>query len=128
VPTWLAIVIGVVVVVIVLLAVGGYVANRRARAAGGAAFEAHVLSADQDLATAHAADRGWNREALEAAAGRAWGERHPGTEPDSVLLVQVVDPAGTEEDKAVFLVESGGRPHRLTLGRRGDEWVGEHID
>jgi hypothetical protein len=128
VPTWLAIVIGVVVVVLVLLAVGGYVANRRASADTEAAFEAHVQQSDQDLARAHAADRGWARETLEAAARRAWDERRPGTAPDSLLLAQVSDPAGTEEDKAVFLVESGGARHHLTLGRRGDEWVAERLE
>jgi hypothetical protein len=86
------------------------------------------VSADQDLARAHAADRGWERGALEAAARRAWAEHHPATEPDVVLLVQVVDQAGTEEDKAVFQIESGGRRHQLTLGRRGDGWEGERLE
>ena len=126
-PTWLAIAIGVILVVIVLLALGGIVVNRRTRAAGAASFEEHVLRADHDLAAAHATDRGWARETLEQAARRALAERHPGAEPDSVQLVQVIDRAGTDEDKAVFVADAGGRRHELTLGRRGDDWVAEDL-
>jgi hypothetical protein len=125
VPTWLGIVIGVIVLVIVLLALGGIAVNRRNRAAGAASFEEHVLRADHDLAAAHAADRGWARETLEQAARAALAERHPGAEPDSVQLVQVIDMAGTDQDKAVFVAEADGRRHELTLGRRGDTWVAE---
>ena len=80
------------------------------------------MRADHDLAAAHAADRGWARETLEQAARRALAERHPDAEPDSVQLVQVIDRAGTDEDKAVFVADAGGRRHELTLGRRG-AWV-----
>ncbi|MET0302777.1 MAG: hypothetical protein ABW040_01890 [Microbacteriaceae bacterium] len=62
---------------------------------------------NQDLAVAHAADRGWEREEL--------------------TLIQIVDPRGTEDDKAMFRVSGGGRDERLTLGRRGDDWVLEQL-
>ena len=127
-PTWLAIVIGVIVLVIVLLAVGGYLANRRARAAGVQGFEAHLRSADHDLAAAHAADKGWAPDALEAAARAAWAERHPGEEPGDVELVQVIDRAGTDEDKAVFAFAVGEDRRRLTLRRTGDDWALEHLE
>jgi hypothetical protein len=127
VPTWLAIVIGVIVLVIVLMALGGILVNRRNRAAGAASFEEHVLRADHDLAAAHAADRGWARETLEQAARAALAERHPDADPGSVQLVQVIDMAGTDDDKAVFVADSGGRRHELTLGRRGDQWMLEEL-
>ena len=45
----------------------------------------------------------------------------------SLTLVQIVDRPGTDDDKAVYEIDSDGRVERLTLGRRGDEWVNEGI-
>ena len=42
-------------------------------------------------------------------------------------LVQIIDRPGTDDDKAVFEVASGGREERLTLGRQGGEWVLEQL-
>ncbi|HVL94393.1 MAG TPA: hypothetical protein VM266_00895 [Solirubrobacteraceae bacterium] len=115
----------VVFIVLALLAVGGAIAQRRRMAATEALFHARVEQANHDLAEAHAADNGWEPERVEAAARRAFAERHPGVEIASVSLVQVIDPPGTEDDKAVFRVEAGGEVHDMTLGRRGDDWIAE---
>ena len=41
----------------------------------------------------------------------------------ALLLVEVLDRPGTDEDLAVFRVEGEGRHDTLNLGRRGGEWV-----
>src|SRR3954447_20617396 len=112
-PTWLIIVLAV----IVLLAVGGVIARNRQLKRTRPAFERSLTQADRDLAAAAASDRGWDRAVLEAAARRAYAEQH-GAEPDELVLVEVLDRPGTDEDEAVF--ESGGQ--RVVLGRRGDDW------
>ncbi len=114
----LAIVLIVLAVLVLGLFAGGYVANARRRDAERAALHARAQEADRHLAAAHAEDKGWERATLEAAARRAFAERH-GVEPDDLRLVQVVDRPGTDEDEAVF----AGDGHELVLGRRGDQWV-----
>jgi hypothetical protein len=121
-PTWLAIVIGVFVALVILLAIGGIIGRRRQLAATQDRFEASLAQVNRDLAAAHAQDRGWAREGLEAAARAAYAEQR-GSEPSELTLVQIVDRPGTEEDKAVFAI--GGE--RLTLGRAGGEWVFEQL-
>jgi hypothetical protein len=116
-PTWLAIVIGAFVLLIILLALGGIYARRRQLAATQDRFEAHLARVNEDLAAAHAEDRGWARDGLEAAARAAYAEQR-GSEPSELTLVQIVDLPGTDEDKAIFAVGD----ERLTLGRQGGEW------
>ena len=113
----LAIIVVVLVVLLLLLGVGGYLATRRRYEADGQALRTRALEADQHLAAAHAADKGWERSALEAAARRAFAAQH-GDEPADITLVQVVDRPGIEEDEAVF--EADG--HRVVLGRTADGW------
>jgi hypothetical protein len=113
----------VIVALLLLLAVGGFFAQRRRLAATESAFRASIEQADQDLAAAHAADKGWDRAHLEAAARRVFAEQHPGHAVDSLSLVQVVDKPGTDADEAVFMVTGGGHEHRVVLGRAGDDWV-----
>lgn len=117
-PTWLLIVI----IVLVVLAAGGMLARRIQLGRTHAAFAASLERANRDLAAAAAADRGWDRDTLEAAARRIFAQQR-GAEPDRLLLVEVVDRPGTDEDRAVFQCELGGAAHALTLGRRGGEWV-----
>jgi Tfp pilus assembly protein PilE len=112
------IIVVVVVVLVVVLAVGGYVANSRRREAEAAELHALAREADHHLAEAHAADKGWERSALEAAARAAYAERHGGAEPQRLTLIQVVDRPGVEEDEAVFDADG----ERLVLGRTGDGW------
>jgi hypothetical protein len=123
------IVVLAIVAVLVLLAVGGAIANRRRREATARQFRARVDAANQDLAAAHAADNGWEPSRVEGAARAAFAQREPGVEVAGLTLVQVIDPPGTEEDKAVFRLEAaGGRVHHLTLGRRGGEWALEALE
>jgi uncharacterized Ntn-hydrolase superfamily protein len=118
VPTWLLIVL----IVLLVLAVGGVVARSRQLARTRGAFEDDLARANEDLATAAAQDRGWDRETLEAAARRVYAEQR-GSEPDELLLVEVRDRPGTDEDEAVFQVRAGHAGGRLTLGREAGEWV-----
>ena len=114
----LAIIIIVFTVLVVLLFVGGYIANSRRREKEHAALLQRAEEADQHLAQAHAEDKGWERTGLEAAARAAYVQRH-GAEPARLMLVQVVDRPGTDDDEAIF--EADGE--HLVLGRSGGDWV-----
>ena len=126
-PTWLAIVLGVFVALVLILAVGGVIARKRQLERTQGRFDEHLAEVNRDLAAAHAQDRGWARETLQAAAEAAWAAERPGSPADSLTLVQIVDRPGTQDDKAVFEVASGATVERLTLGRRDGEWVNEGI-
>ena|ERR1700742_2758903 len=114
-PLWLIIVI----VVLIVLAGGGILARRRQLTRSRPAFERSLTQADRDLAAAAAADRGWDRTRLEAAARRLYADQHDGAQPASLTLVEVLDRPGTDEDEAVF--DADGQ--RIALGRRGDDWI-----
>ena len=124
-PVWLDIVIVVVILLLLALAAGGAIARRRQLAATEQRFDANLAQVNQDLAAAHAEDRGWQPDLLDAAARQAWSQARPGTEPGELTLVQIVDRPGTDEDKAVFRSTAGAR---LTLGRRGGEWILDRLD
>jgi len=126
-PTWLAIVLGVFVALVIVLAVGGAYARRRQLERTQGRFDEHLAQVNQDLAAAHAADRGWARETLDDAARQAWTAERPDAAAATLMLVQIVDRPGTEDDKAIFEAEAGGRVERLTLGRRDGGWVSEGI-
>ena len=116
-----AIIVIVVVVLFLLLIVGGLVASsRRARAETGD-LHAALQEADQALAQARAEDRGWERAALEAAAREAFAARSL-AEVRELLLVQVVDRPGTEEDQALFRVVTDAGSEEILLVRSGDVW------
>jgi hypothetical protein len=115
-PLWLIIVI----VVLIVLAGGGILARRRQLARTRPAFERRLTQADHDLAEAAAADRGWDRRLLEAAARRIYADQHGGAQPETLTLVEVLDRPGKDEDEAVF--DADGQ--RIALGRRGDDWIG----
>jgi hypothetical protein len=127
-PTWLAIVLAVLAALVVILAVGGAYARRRQLEAGRGRFDAHLAQVNQDLAAAHAEDRGWARDGLEAAARSAYASQREGAAPERLTLVQIVDRPGTDDDKAIFSVTAGGRDELLTLGREGGDWVFEKLD
>jgi hypothetical protein len=117
-PLWLIIVL----IVLAVLIVGGVIARSRQLARSRPAFELTLAQVDRDLAAAAANDRGWDRDLLEASARRICAEQL-GAEPDALTLIEVIDRPGTDEDQAVFDVESGGRRHRVVLGRRDGDWV-----
>jgi hypothetical protein len=126
-PTWLVIVLGVFVALVIVLSVGGAYARRRQLESSRGRFDTHLAQVNEDLAAAHAEDRGWARDGLETAARAAYASQRDGAEPEELMLVQIVDRPGTDEDKAVFRVASGGREERLTLGRQGGDWVFEAL-
>jgi hypothetical protein len=120
VPTWLIIALAVVL----LLAVGGAYARSRQLARSRPAFDASLEHVNRDLAAAAALDRGWDRDTLEDAARRIYLEER-GAAPGELVLVEVLDRPGTDEDKAVFRVDGS---ERFTVGRRGGEWVHESLE
>jgi len=117
----IAIIVIVVVALFVLLIVGGVIAN--ARRARGGEDDLHVAlgEADRALALARAEDRGWERSALEAAAREAFAARSP-AEVRELLLVQVVDRPGTEEDQALFRVVTDAGSEEILLVRHDGTW------
>ena len=117
----------IIVIVLVVLAAGGMIARYMWLGRHETQFRAQLEKADQDLAQAAAQDRGWDRTRLEDAARSAYRENR-GREPTELMLVEVLDRPGTDEDLAVFRAEAEGARHTLTLGRRGDEWVLERIE
>jgi hypothetical protein len=118
VATWLIIVL----VALFLIVVGGIIARRMQLRRTRPAFERRLSQVERDLVAAAAADRGWDRERLEAAARRICAEQ-VGAEPEELTLIEVLDRPGTDEDEAVFDVRAGGERHRLVLGRRDGEWI-----
>lgn len=125
------VVVLVILGVLLLLAiVGGAMASRRNRA-GEDDLRRRLRAVDRQLAAATAADRGWERAALEAAARAAFAERRPGAQIEQLELVQVIDEPGTDDDLAVFRVTSGSPPappSRLTLGRRDGAWYAAALE
>jgi Tfp pilus assembly protein PilX len=124
VPTWLI----VVLAVFALLAAGGMLARfmqlRRTREE----FERRLERANHDLAEAAAQDRGWDRATLESAAQRIYADQAGGAGAvPALLLVEVLDRPGTDQDQAVFRVGDHDSERHLTLGRRDGEWVHESL-
>ena len=115
------IIIIVVVVLVVLLIVGGLVANARRARGGEDELRTALSEADRALAAARAVDRGWDREAMEAAARAAFAARSP-AEIGELLLLQVVDRPGTEEDQALFRVVTDAGSEEILLVRHGGAW------
>jgi hypothetical protein len=120
-PTWLI----VVLAVLLLLAVGGWLGRRRQLERTSGRFDANLLQVNRDLAAAHAEDRGWDRATLDEAARAAYAEQRPGQDPGELVLMQVIDRPGVDEDKAVYRV--GPEDETLTLGRREGGWVFESL-
>ena len=118
-PTWLIIVL----IVLALLAVGGIYARSRQLRRSQPAFDASIEQVNRELAAAAAQDRGWDRATLEDAARRCY-EAERGSVPGDLVLIEIIDRPGTDEDKAVFRV---GDRELLTLGRHEGEWVHDSL-
>jgi hypothetical protein len=120
----LLIVLIVVVILVVGLAVGGSIATKRRSEAGAGDLRARLAEADHRLAEAHAQDKGWHRETLEAAAQEAFHAAHPGEDLADLVLVQVIDRPGTDDDEAVFEASTAtGATHEVRLGRDQGAWI-----
>ena len=117
----LAVIVIVIVVLLVLLIVGGLIANERRTRDREDETRRAAREADQVLAQARASDRGWERSLLEAAAREAFAARSP-AEVRELLLVQVVDRPGTEEDQALYRVVTDAGSEEILLVRHGDTW------
>jgi type II secretory pathway pseudopilin PulG len=118
----IVIIIVVFVLLVILLSVGGFIASQRRAERGQGDLLVAVREADQALALARAGDRGWERGVLEAAAREAFAARSP-VEVRELMLVQVVDRPGTEEDQALFRVITDVGSEEILLVRHGDDWT-----
>jgi hypothetical protein len=123
----LAIVLIVLGALILVFLVGGLIiARRRANLPG---REEHIRAADKALEQARAADRGWDRELLHAAARSALGEHRPGFVPESLDIVLVDDRPGVEEDRAHLIAAAPGERVRLVLARDASgQWGIERVE
>ena len=117
----IAVIIVLFVLLVILLIVGGLIANGRRTRSQEDELRVAVREADQALALARAGDRGWERDVLEAAAREAFAARSP-VEVRELLLMQVVDRPGTEEDQALFRVITDVGSEEILLVRHGDGW------
>jgi hypothetical protein len=125
----LAIVLIAIGAVIALFLVLGFLGARARDRRGAASWAQHVAEADSALEQARAADRGWDRTVMEAAARSALEESKPGWTLAGLHLVLVDDRPGTEEDRAHFVaVGQSGDEARVVLERRGDHWSAERVD
>jgi hypothetical protein len=117
----IAVIVVVFVLLVVLLLVGGFVANARRVRGQEDELRFAIREADQALALARAGDRGWDRDVLEGAAREAFAARSP-AEIRELMLLQVVDRPGTEEDQALFRVVTDAGSEEILLVRQGDAW------
>jgi hypothetical protein len=121
----LAIVLIIVAVVMVAVFAGGLVvASRRSRSPD---YGRHVAAADQALEQARAADRGWDRPTLEAAARDALAQHRPDFGYDRLHLILVDDRPGIEEDRAHFAAVGADGEARVVLVRSPDGWLAEEV-
>jgi hypothetical protein len=111
------------VVLLALLALGGMLANARWRRRGEPRLGTSLDEVNRKLAAAHAQDKGWEPNALNAAARQAFAERRPGEEIRTEALIAVIDKPGTDEDQAVFRFVTDAGTWLLTLGRQGGQWA-----
>jgi hypothetical protein len=112
--------------VLLFLAGGSVVARRRANRPG---REEHIRRADHALEQARAADRGWDRSLIEAAAREALSEARPEFSPASLDLVLVDDRPGVEEDRAHLMAAGPDEKVRLVLCRDASgAWGVERIE
>jgi Na+-transporting methylmalonyl-CoA/oxaloacetate decarboxylase gamma subunit len=120
-------IVGIVIAVLALLAFVmfwlGLFANDRWRRRTAAAAVRHATQADHDLAAAAAQDRGWDRAVLEAAVRDAWATRPDAAPIDELQLLAVIDPPGTDSDRAEFHVRAAGGEAIIYLARTGDSWA-----
>jgi hypothetical protein len=125
--TTVVVVLVVLAVVIAVFFVGGLLGARRHYRVGGTDWRRHVAEADRALEEARAADRGWDREHLEAAARSALEREHPDRRYEDLHLVLVDDRPGVEEDRAEMMAAGPEGEVLVQLARRTHGWEVERI-
>lgn len=124
----LAIILIVIGAIVVLFAIGGAIAVAKRSRQQDATFGEHLEAADAMLEQARAADRGWHRDTMEAAARDAIAQSRPGWDYDDLHLVLVDDRPGVNEDRAHFMAVGAGGQARVILARQGDTWIAERVE
>jgi cbb3-type cytochrome oxidase subunit 3 len=123
----LAIVLLVLAALFLLLFLGGLVYSGRRRRRTESTYARHIAEADRALEAARAADRGWDRAALERAASEAIAAERPGFRYDALELVLVDDRPGVREDRAHFVATSPEGDLRVVLARDESGWRLERL-
>jgi hypothetical protein len=123
----LAIVLIAVAVVVALLLIAGAIVARRRAEAHADDYRAHLAAADQALEAARAADRGWDRPAMEDVARAALNEKRPGWDFRTLDLVLVDDRPGVAEDRAQFVASDGDDRVDVVLARGAAGWTVERV-
>ena len=118
----------VVAAVLVVFFVAGVIGARRHHAAGSVDWRRHVGEADRALEEARAADRGWDRVHLDAAASAALAAERPDHRYTDLHLVLVDDRPGVEEDRAEMVAAGPEGALLLHLARRSAGWEVARID
>jgi hypothetical protein len=124
----LGIVLIVIAAVFLLLLAGGFAGAARRRSHHAHHYERNLKQADRALEHARAADKGWDRAALEQAARDALASERPGWGYSDLALVLVDDRPGIEEDRAHFVAAGDDGDARVVLARRESGWAVERID
>lgn len=124
----LGIVLIVIAAVLVVLLAGGLAGAARRRKDYAHRYERNIAQADRALEQARAADKGWDRPAIEAAAREALAAERPGWEYIDLALVLVDDRPGIEEDRAHFIAGGDDGEARVVLVRRDSGWALERVD
>jgi cbb3-type cytochrome oxidase subunit 3 len=124
----LGIILIVIAAVLVLLFIGGLIGAARRQQRGQSDYSLHLAEADRALEQARAADKGWDRPVLEAAAREALAAERPGWPYDELALVLVDDKPGVAEDRAHFVASGGDGEARVVLARRNGNWALERVE
>jgi len=124
----LGIILIVIGAVLLLLLLGGFAGAARRREHEEPHYQRNLAEADRALEQARAADKGWDRSLLEAAARDALADKRPDWEYDALVLVLVDDKPGVAEDRAHFLASGEGGEARVVLARRDSGWALERVE
>jgi hypothetical protein len=124
----LGIVLIAIAAVLLVLLIGGFAGAARRRERGAPHYERNLAEADQALEQARAADKGWDRSLLEAAARDALADQRPDWAYQDLVLVLVDDKPGVSEDRAHFVASGEGGEARVVLARRDSGWALESVN
>ena len=124
----LGIVLIAVGILVILFFIGGVLGARVRDRRQAGTYAEHVAAADAALEQARAGDRGWHRDAMEAAARAAISDARGDWSYDDLHLVLVDDRPGTEQDRAHFVAVAPDSESRVVLTREGDRWVVERVE